>query len=215
MFGGSFPSRRSRAVASRLPAEMPPPLPSVSTVRRVPALLGFAPHKIQSFQTRVGVSTFLSWDSPRLPQAALSDLLLICALAPPSTSAQASTPASTSLCALRSRGTTLVNRVPTSRFLTVSPVYAAWHSGDRGAAPRGARFAGLLHPAADHGVRLVSVFCRVVACSLDSPLSRVAVAGHSDEDILAPFVPLEEFPSLLAVPCHQGLVPPRCSLRPS
>lgn len=203
MFGGSFPSRRSHAVASCLPAEMPPLLRDVSTVGQVPALLGFAPHKIQSFQTRVGVSTFLSWDSPE-PTDPLAEIMSTRAFSPPSTSTQASTPSSTSLRPIRLRGTTLVNHGPTSRFRTASPVYSAWSLGDRDPAPVGARFASLLHLAADPGVRPVYVFCRVVACSLVGPLSRVAAAGHSDEDIPVSFAPLEEFPLPLAVPCHQG-----------
>jgi hypothetical protein len=80
-------------------------------------------------------------------------------LAPPSTCSRASTPPETSLLPVRSCVSHAQDLVPSSWFRTTSTGFAApWaHSARlRGWLFRSTRVAGLLHPAADPGVRCVS-----------------------------------------------------------
>ena len=91
------------------------------------------------------------------------------------------------------------DHVPTPWFRTTSPVFSAIHpvAGVTARAPLRAlalRVAGLLHPAANRGVRRVSGWLLLFPGL--TPVAR---------DVL---LPLEGFPPSSAVPCHHGLCLP-------
>jgi len=110
--------------------------------------------------------------------------------------------------------------VPTSPFCTVPPVFSA----DRPTcvelcALAGAGFAGLLHPAADPGVRCVSCVFRVTLTPQTGHCWSTCCQARENRFLAARFIPFEECPSPAAVPrrrdrCPRGVCFPQSLNRP-
>jgi len=177
------------------------------------ALFSFAPLQSTSPCAPVGSPDLLSWDSSR--GCAISPTLL-----PEHGVSIGPSPLHRLLPGVHSRDDVAIaasgsedlseHRVPTSWFRTTAPVFSAVRPIAGTAVPiafaTSPGVAGLLHPAADRGVRRVSARCDVWFDHL-SPFPEIGVRTTTSTASPRRYLPLEELPPPAAVPCHHGRCP--------